>query len=96
MPRIHLSKNVEGAEWDADRAMYTVTVKDTKTGEESTVEANIVISAFGLLSNPRHISLPGQDEFQGTVLHAAEWPEDLGNEQLRGKTVVVVGNGCSG
>jgi len=93
---MHFGKNVEAADWDAKRAVYTVRIRDTQTKETTTVEANIVVSAFGLLSNPRHIDLPGQDTFEGTVLHAAEWPEDLTNEKLHGKKVVVVGNGCSG
>lgn len=96
MDRIHLQRNVGKAIWDAERGVYTITVTNTVTGEESTVEANIIISAFGLLSNAKHIELPGQEDFQGRVIHAAEWPRDLNNEEFRGKTVVVVGNGCSG
>jgi cation diffusion facilitator CzcD-associated flavoprotein CzcO len=42
------------------------------------------------------VELPGKESFEGQVIHAADWPRDLTTESLHGKTVVVVGNGCSG
>lgn len=48
-----------------------------------------------MLARPQRMALPGIDEFEGKLIHAAEWPEELDNKALKGKTVAVVGNGCS-
>lgn len=71
-------------------------MRDHTDNTEHVYRANILINATGALSSPRYISLPGQDSFNGTIIHASDWPDDLTPEKLRGKTVVVVGNGCSG
>jgi cation diffusion facilitator CzcD-associated flavoprotein CzcO len=65
-------------------------------GEEHAYRADILVNACGMLSTPRRIALPGADTFHGTILHASDWPDDLRAADLRGKRVVVVGNGCSG
>ncbi|BEI89346.1 uncharacterized protein CcaverHIS019_0207080 [Cutaneotrichosporon cavernicola] len=93
--RVKLQYTAVRAEWDADETAYYVTMHD-HTGEEHVYRADILINATGMLSTPRRIELPGADRFEGTILHASDWPEDLRAEQLRGKKVVVVGNGCSG
>lgn len=94
--RIKLRKQALRAEWDSADHAYYITVRDLSRDAEHVYRANILINATGVLSSPRYIPLPGQESFAGTVIHASDWPEDLGAEQLRGKTVVVVGNGCSG
>jgi cation diffusion facilitator CzcD-associated flavoprotein CzcO len=59
-------------------------------GEEYT--ARTVIAATGQLSRPRLPDLKGIDEFAGTSFHSARW--DHGHD-LTGRSVAVVGNGCS-
>lgn len=73
-----------------------MTVRDLAKDKDVVYEAQIVISGAGGLSTPRYIDLPGEDEFTGRVIHAADWPRDLSTDELKGKNVVVVGNGCSG
>lgn len=84
------------AEWDASRKLYSITVRDLEKGQDVVYEAQILIGAAGALSTPKYIDLPGEESFCGRVIHAADWPRDLATEDLRGKNVVVVGNGCSG
>lgn len=60
------------------------------------LDCNVLVCATGAFSEPNRIPLPGEENFTGQVVHAARWPRDLKNEDLRGKNVVVVGNGCSG
>ena len=96
LPRIKLRQQVVRADWDASRKVYDITIRDLSKGQEFVVEAHILLTAAGGLSTPRYIELPGKEGFEGRVIHAGDWPRDLAAEDLRGKTVVVVGNGCSG
>jgi cation diffusion facilitator CzcD-associated flavoprotein CzcO len=56
------------------------------------LQADIVISAVGLLSNPRYPNWPGYADFKGSKLHTGAY--DV-NVDLRGKRVAVVGVGSS-
>ncbi|GMK54033.1 hypothetical protein CspeluHIS016_0106190 [Cutaneotrichosporon spelunceum] len=101
--RVKLGYTAVRAEWDAASAAYFVTMSGAgaeggERGEraEHVYRADILINACGMLSTPRRIDLPGADSFAGTLLHVSDWPADLRAEHLRGKRVVVVGNGCSG
>lgn len=56
------------------------------------VRARYVISAIGALHIPFKPNLPGLDDFQGKVMHSAEW--DHGYDYA-GKNVVIVGSAAS-
>lgn len=58
-----------------------------------TIEANVIVNAVGTFNNPRQPEFPGTDEFEGPIVHPAQWPADL---DLRGKRVAVIGNGSTG
>src|SRR4051812_43531299 len=61
----------------------------TSTG---VLEADLVVSATGQLSNPVVPPIPGADTFAGPVFHSAQWRHDV---DLTGKRVAVVGTGAS-
>ncbi|MDD3797605.1 MAG: NAD(P)/FAD-dependent oxidoreductase, partial [Novosphingobium sp.] len=65
---------------------------DTPEGRK-TAQASVVISASGAFTNPNFPKFKGQENFKGTVVHPARWPEDL---DLTGKRVGVIGNGSTG
>lgn len=94
--RIRLNQNIMGAKWDKARKLYIVEVKDLLKDEIYHVETDILVTASGGLSQPKYIDLPGEEKYKGQVVHAGDWPRDLTVESLKGKKVVVVGNGCSG
>ncbi|SCV74893.1 BQ2448_7922 [Microbotryum intermedium] len=71
--------------------LWTVQVKDLKTGEIKTRTCNILISALGGLANPNDPTFDVRD-FNGDVFHSAQWNFDV---SLKDKDVVMVGNGCS-
>ncbi|SCZ87860.1 BZ3500_MvSof-1268-A1-R1_Chr2-3g05328 [Microbotryum saponariae] len=71
--------------------LWTIQVKDLKTGETKTRTCNILISALGGLANPNDPSFDVRD-FNGDVFHSAQWNFDV---SLKNKDVVMVGNGCS-
>ena len=58
------------------------------------VRAKIVVSAAGAFTEPHAwpASVPGQDQFEGSIFHAARWKNDI---DLAGKNIVVMGTGCS-
>ena len=72
--------------------MYRIITRNTITGEEKTVTANILISAVGILDVPRYASIRGVGEFKGEMFHSARWNETV---ELAGKRVAVIGNGAS-
>lgn len=84
--RIKFNTTVTSARWDEDLALWRI---DTTDGAYS---ANYLIAAPGPLAEPTLPDIEGLDEYQGTVLHTAEWNDDL---DLTGKRVAVVGTGAS-
>lgn len=82
-----LSCKVERVEWDSDAARYTVHASDG-----SAEHYDVVVSAVGLLNNPRYPDWPGLEDFEGIKMHSARW--DAGVD-LSGLDVAVVGTGST-
>ncbi|KAH9481223.1 Baeyer-Villiger monooxygenase [Psilocybe cubensis] len=83
---------VISATWDATSQSYTITTEDVRSQKLSVLEANIVISAHGILHVPRYPNIPGLNDFSGPIMHTAKWDTNL---DLRGKKIAVIGNGGS-
>ncbi|RDB25927.1 Baeyer-Villiger monooxygenase [Hypsizygus marmoreus] len=79
------------AVWDAGAHLYHITVEDTRTGEQITTTAEILISALGILEVPMYPDIPGLSDFRGTIFHSARWIDT----ELSGKRIAVIGNGAS-
>ena len=62
------------------------------TGQTFTQSSKILISAAGTFIQPTTTNIEGLEDFEGPVLHTANWKDDV---VLRGKNVAVVGNGCT-
>ena len=62
--------------------------------KQETVRARVVVSCVGILVEPNAwpSSIPGQDVFQGDIIHPARWRSDI---EFRHKNVIVIGSGCS-
>jgi cyclohexanone monooxygenase len=86
---VHLGQEVTRAVYDEGAARWHVT---TAAGREWS--AHFLVMATGQLSIPKEITLPGLDDFGGTLLHTARWPHEP--VDLDGKRVGVVGTGSSG
>lgn len=65
-------------------------------GTQETARHKFLALCCGGLSKTKIPNTPGLWTYKGKVFHSADWPEDLSTENLRGKEVLVVGNGCSG
>ncbi|KAF6805043.1 flavin-binding monooxygenase [Colletotrichum sojae] len=78
--------------WDSDEARWTVTA-DTPDGRKS-IKAKFVFMCSGYYSYEKALdtTIPGIDNFQGTVIHPQWWPEDL---DYAGKRVIIIGSGAT-
>ncbi|SCV72553.1 BQ2448_4090 [Microbotryum intermedium] len=74
-----------------ETGLWTLELKDVKTGKTKTRTCNILISCVGGLSVPNDPTFDTKD-FNGDVMHSAQWNHDV---SIVDKDVVVVGNGCS-
>jgi len=84
---IRFGREMEGAEWDAGSATWTVR---STTGE--TFVGQFLVSGVGALHIPNVPQLNGIENFQGESFHSANWDHDY---ELHGKRVAVVGTGAS-
>jgi cation diffusion facilitator CzcD-associated flavoprotein CzcO len=82
------------AQWSSDRALWTVEVERTDTGESFAMTAGWLFSASGYYRYDEGFTpeLPGLERFEGQVIHPQHWPEDLDHA---GKRVVVIGSGAT-
>lgn len=88
---IKFSTEVLTARYDDADAKWHVDVRDEKDGN-TTLSANVLISAVGMVNRPSIPPLPGLDEFPGPVMHTAAWDPSV---DLTGKRVAVIGTGAS-
>ena len=77
--------DVVSAQWRGDR--WRVKVRDGRTWT-----AGALVLGVGGLHVPVWPSIPGLREYQGRLLHTADWPADA---HLTGKRVGVIGTGAS-
>ncbi len=84
---VHTGHEVTAMAYVADTRTWTVS-----TASGAAIQADVVVTALGQLSNPVVPALPGADSFTGPRFHSARWDHDL---DLSGKRVAVVGTGAS-
>lgn len=89
---IQFETEVVATRWLDDENLWEATLR-TQDGTESTVRANAVISATGLLDRPSVPDIAGLDSFEGRAIHTAQWDDDL---DLSGKRVAIIGTGATG
>ena len=87
--RRHMRFNtaVDGARWDEDAQLWQVALADGDT-----LITRVLITATGVLSQPRSPQLPGINEFAGRVIHTAAWDD---NYDFEGRRVAVIGTGAT-
>jgi cation diffusion facilitator CzcD-associated flavoprotein CzcO len=73
--------------WQEDRKQWRVTLSNGEV-----LQADFVISAVGLLNEPRYPDWPGYDDFKGAKVHTAVWDDSV---ELKDKRIAVVGVGSS-
>ena len=91
---IRYSTKVVAAAWSSADARWTVATENTATGERSSRTCNFLYLCSGYYRYDEGYApkWPGQDDFDGQVLHPQSWPAGI---DLSGKRVVVVGSGAT-
>ncbi len=85
--RTRLRTTVVAATFDDEAHLWRL---DTDAGE--VITARHVVSATGVLTQPRLPDIEGLADFTGTVMHTARWDHDV---DLTGRRVAVIGTGAS-
>ena len=90
--RIVLNVTVKRALWHEESKTWMLQLEDLVTGQAFTQSSKILISAAGTFVRPTTANIEGLEDFEGPVLHTANWKDDV---VVQGKNVAVVGNGCT-
>ena len=92
-PKMTFHASVERCEWLADTARWRLSVRNVITGEVAFHECQFLFAGTGQFAEPRPLDVPGLERFNREVVHSARWRDEV---DVRGKQVVVFGNGCTG
>lgn len=71
---MRFSHRVVEARWSG--ATWTVTVEDMLTGRTMAQEADVLITAIGVLNRWEWPHIPGLMDFEGKMMHSAKWDEE--------------------
>jgi cation diffusion facilitator CzcD-associated flavoprotein CzcO len=88
---------VVAADWSSEDGEWVLTVERGGPGEDTVTEeirATFLMGCTGYYRYDEGYSpeFPGQDDFEGQLVHPQHWPEDL---DYAGKRVVVIGSGAT-
>ncbi|MGV7682532.1 flavin-containing monooxygenase [Mycobacterium kansasii] len=86
--RILLNTNVAEAVWEERSHKWTVHLA---SGE--TLVSRFLICGIGPFSTAKMPDIPGIEDYQGKVIHTAQWDHDF---NYSGNRIAVIGNGASG
>lgn len=90
---VKLRHTIQGAHWDDDAGLWRITIYDLETGRVFEDSAEFFINAGGVLNSWKMPEIPGMDQFQGKIMHTANYEKGY---DLKGKNVAVLGAGSSG
>ncbi|KAL4789432.1 hypothetical protein BDV19DRAFT_397047 [Aspergillus venezuelensis] len=92
--RSHVRCGIEVVEaiWSEKDQLWKVHLRDVQSKSTFWREAEMLVSGVGTLSQPKDCGTPGWESFKGAMWHSARWNHEY---DLTGKTIAVVGNGCS-
>ena len=90
---IRFDHKVQTASWDSEQARWILT-SALPDGSSASVSGDFLFMCGGYYSydKPHRPEFPGEDRYQGQVLHPQFWPEDL---DYQGKKVIVIGSGAT-
>ncbi|MEL0014093.1 MAG: NAD(P)/FAD-dependent oxidoreductase [Rhodospirillales bacterium] len=91
-PHIELKTEVLSADFNESSQIWVIRIR-RENGTEETVQANVFITAVGQLNTPNIPAIEGLENFNGSVLHTAEWDDSV---SLEGRNVAMIGTGASG
>jgi len=91
---IDYGRTVLTADWSSADAQWTVVAKDEASGKTETYTSRYLLGCTGYYNYDGGYRpfFPGEDRFQGQIVHPQHWPEDL---DYAGKRVVIIGSGAT-
>jgi 4-hydroxyacetophenone monooxygenase len=89
---IRFNSEVVRASWREEQSQWELVVKDARSGETSTVLAHALVSAVGVLNQPKIPDFDGLETYCGQTIHSAEWHPGV---EYRGRRVSIIGTGAS-
>ncbi len=92
--KIRYNHKVIRADWSSETATWTVEVRKSDTDEITHLTCSFLLSCAGYYRYDQGFrpDFPGEDQFQGQIIHPQHWPEDL---DYSGKRVVIIGSGAT-
>ena len=90
-PNTRFRTAVVRAEYDEGAARWLVTLR-AADGTLEVLPFNAILTAVGILNQPKLPRVAGLGRFDGPSFHTSEWPDSL---DVRGKRVAVIGSGAS-
>ena len=92
--RIQYNRRVVDAKWSSETALWTLTIKHTDSDTSETMTCTFLWGNTGYYTYDKGYrpDFPGEEKFQGTLIHPQHWPENL---DYKDKTVVVIGSGAT-
>ncbi len=91
-PHMRFGQKVLSADWDSDRARWTVTIETAQGTQRMQGRFLFLGSGYYDYDDPFNAGFKGRETFKGQVLHPQFWPEDF---DYTGKNVVVIGSGAT-
>ena len=88
---IEFDTEVVGMTYDEERQLWQIRCRN-ESGEQRTIEANVVVSAMGIFAEPKIPPIDGLESFPSPMFHSSRWPQGL---DVSGKRVAVIGTGAS-
>lgn len=70
-----LGRKALEANWDETAAKWTVKLQIVETGEIFEDTADILVTGIGVLNDWRWPKIPALHDFQGKLMHSADWDE---------------------
>ncbi|KAL2837073.1 FAD/NAD(P)-binding domain-containing protein [Aspergillus pseudodeflectus] len=92
-PVLKLRHQVERAEWNESKGTWHLKVRNLDEGTVLDDECHFLLDSCGILNNWKWPAIVGLHDYQGDLVHSANWPE---NFSFANKTVALIGNGSSG
>lgn len=89
-PYIKLNSKMQSATWDEAKGIYNL--KINVDGTEVEDWCHVLINGTGFLNDWKWPKVPGLHDFEGTLLHSANWDTSV---DLTDKTIAVIGTGSS-
>ncbi len=92
LEHIRFEEEIKSAQYDESSCRWMIKTEKSGGGV-SALEANVFVSAVGILNRPAIPRLPGLEDFKGPKFHTAQWDHSV---DLKGKKVAMVGTGATG